>query len=333
MREIITIPEELKLAASDFSKSNFCILEDVSRKNYIIFDIKKDWRYMIIPFGEILSIMINNLLDSNNNTLHHKELLKIVPIDSVETMKKCRPMLNNLLSIISSMENDKNYPDKIALKCAYIREWKRFRYMNCTAVFSQYSSYFKDSKNCVDEKEYCKEAELKEMTESMHRLVIENFFIPYDIVYARCSECWFYGKTWFASDIDYLFSQDLYHLFVDNLIEAPHICPRCGHFYYSNNNKSKYCDQCKNNYNDIRKEYRQKNQARYIHKRINDMLHSKRFSEMDLNNFMVESNFYWDIVRQNTPKTQKEHWYKDIKNEEEYKEWLESKLQEYSTRK
>lgn len=48
---------------------------------------------------------------------------------------------------------------------------------------------------------------------------------------------------------------------------------------------------------------------------------------------MIESNFYWDIVRQNTPKTQKEPWYKDIKNEEEYKEWLENKLQEYSTRK
>ena len=326
MREIITIPEELKLAASHFSESNFCILENMTEKKYIIFDIKSNWRYIIVPFGGMIYLLLNMFIDSDKKAVYHKELLEICPSYTIESMIKCKPMFDSLRSVILRMEeNNKQYSDKTALKCSYIREWKKYRYMNLTEFFSKFSCY-------LDDTDY-PENERQEFFDTIHRIISKNFFVQHDVFYLQSDKGWFHGMTWFATDIDYLFSRELYHLFVDNAIAAPHICPRCGHFYYSNNCRSKYCDLCKSNYNNIRKEYRQKNQARYLHKRINDRLHSKRFSETDLNDFMIESNFYWDIVRQNTPKTPKEPWYKDIKNEEEYKEWLESKLQEYSTRK
>lgn len=345
MYEEIIISDELKDAAIRMKNKNdsrFCILEDMNTRKYIIFDLEKDWCYTVVPFGDMLAIVLNCFLDSSETSIYHNGLSEIVNEDTIKKMKQCKPMLKNLLNIISNMEKNNSFPDKAALKCAYIHEWKRYRYMNCVEVYSKFADYFSDDApkdyiielyGSIENLKKAEEEELEEISASVHSLICKKEFVFYDTVYMSCSDGWFYGMVWFASIIEYLFSRELYHLFVDNTIEQPHICPRCGHLYYSNNNKSKYCDSCRNNYSDIRKEYRQKNQARYIHKRINDKLHSKRYSEEELDKFMIESNYYWDIVKGNEPKTEPESWYLNISTEEEYKSWLESKLQEYSARK
>lgn len=327
MYNAIEVPEELKTAAISCSEANFCILEDMNTKNYVIFDIKKGWSYMVLPFGSLLSEVVNGFIDSDNTAVHHETNSHFYPEELQKSMNNCKPIINELLSEIMSMERFEKYPDKEALKCAYIRDWKKFRYITRPDILSSYADYFSSTASEDEEKE------LKELTDDMHLCISKYHFIPYDVVYARCQDGWFHGMAWFASNADYLFSRELYHLWVDNELEQPHICPRCNHFYYSNNNKSKYCPDCKDDYSNIRKEYRQKNQARYIHKRINDRLHSKRFSELELNKFMMESNYYWDMLQERTPQTKPESWYKDIKTEEEYQSWLESKLQEYSARK
>lgn len=346
MYEKPIIPDELKEAAAsmDGKKKRYCVLEDMNAKNYLIFDTVDDWKFMIIPFGDILFNMLNCFIDSSEVSVYHSKLLKYMGKETAEEMAGCKPMYESLLDIITHMEANSTYPDKTALKCAYIREWKKYRYINCVNVFRQFASYFSDDVSIkyadyvklygsIEELRKTEEEELQEINATLHSIIIKDFFIPYDTVYMHCESGWLYGKTWFTSDVNYVFSRELYHLFVDNTIEQPHICPRCGHLYYSNNNKSKYCDSCKNNYSDIRKEYRKKNQARYIHKRINDKLHSKRYSEEELDKFMIESNFYWDIVKKKEPKTKPESWYLNISTEEEYKNWLESKLNEYSARK
>ncbi len=345
MYEEIIISDELKDAAVRMMREDnvlrFCILEDMNTKKYIIFDLENDWQYMIVPFGDILKTVLNCFLDSSETSIYHRSLSDIVNNDTIEKMKQCKPMLKKLLDIITNMEANSIYPDKVALKCAYIHEWKRYRYINCVEIYSKYADYFSDNFSKEDIELYgsiealkkAEEEELDEISAGIHSVVCKKDLVFYDTVYIPCSNGFVYGKVWFASIIEYVFSRELYHLFVDNTIEQPHICPRCGHFYYSNNNKSKYCDSCKDNYSEIRKEYRQKNKTRYIHKKINDKLHSKRYSEEELDKFMIESNYYWDIVKQKEPKTKPESWYLNINTEEEYKNWLESKLNEYSARK
>lgn len=345
MYENLVICDELKDAAArmDEKVKRYCVLEDMNAKNYLVFDTKDDWKFMVISFGDILFNILNLFIDSSEASVYHSKLLKYIGKEVVEELAMCKTTYENLLSIITHMEANSTYPDKTALKCAYIREWKKYRYMNRYDIYSKYSDLLSNDiskDDCIIElygsiENYKKanEEEFEEITAMLHSIIIKDYFVPHDIVYMNCENGWFYGKTWFTSDVNFIFSLELYHLFVDNVIEHPHICPRCGHLYYSNNNKSKYCDSCKNNYSDIRKEYRQKNQARYIHKRINDKLHSKRYSEEELDKFMIESNYYWDIVKGNEPKTKPEGWYLDISTEEEYKSWLESKLKEYSARK
>lgn len=345
MYEKPIIPDELKEAAARMNGKvkRYCVLEDMNAKNYLIFDTKNDWKFMIVPFGDILFNMLNCFIDSSEISVHHSKLLEYMDEEAVEEMARCKTMCEDLLDIITHMKANSTYPDKTALKCSYIREWKKYRYMNRTDIYSKYSDllsndiskddYIIDLYGSLENLKKANEEEFEEITATLHSIITKDFFVPYDTVYMNCENGWFYGETWFTSDVNFVFSRELYHLFVDNTIEQPHICPRCGHLYYSNNNKSKYCDSCKNNYSDIRKEYRQKNQTRYIHKRINDKLHSKRYSEEELDRFMIESNYYWDIVKQKEPKTKPESWYLNISTEEEYKNWLENKLNEYSARK
>lgn len=107
------------------------------------------------------------------------------------------------------------------------------------------------------------------------------------------------------------------------------ICENCGSLFISNNSKAKYCEACKQPeiMGKIRYRKRKSNKARKLHQDILSMAYRKNKEGMEVSDlFLNESNYYWDIVRNKIPKTERKNWYLDyIHSEEDYMEWLERK--------
>lgn len=340
----------------DKCKTRFLVAEDLKNKRWVIYD-SSDGSYYERDFGTYVTYVINEFINYSPDSVHHASLFNSVQSgyiseeDAEKLYNRGKKNMKNLLDIFAELPDWKKWADLEQLKSIMLDRWKFYRYASFMELWSDYaevaSETLDESINRFTEK-YPKieKEEIKEICESnkeeaqeFFKTMHENFkkyFVRYydEIAFIDKDNKERIGRAFLVTNTEInMFPWDLYHVLVSWVTDSPHICPRCGQLYYSNNNKSKYCDSCRNNYSDIRKEYRQKNQARYIHKRINDKLHSKRYSEEELDKFMIESNYYWDIVKQKEPKTKPESWYLNINTEEEYKNWLESKLNEYSARK
>lgn len=336
-------------------KTRFLIVEDLKNKKWIVYD-GTTGMYRECDFGAYVTFTINEFINYSPDSVHHASLFNdiqsdyITEADATRIYNSGKKAMKNLLDTFAELPDWKKEAEPTLLKKIMLQQWKFFRYASYGKMWAEYAETSTETLDELIERFAVKYPKIKteeieeifesnkeaaqEFFETMHKVVKKNFVIYYDeITFIDKDNQDRIGRAFLVDDEIRMFAWDLYHILVSGITETPHICPRCGHLFYSNNNKSKYCDSCKNNYSDIRKEYRQKNQARYIHKRINDKLHSKRYSEKDLNEFMIESNYYWDIVKQKEPKTKPESWYLNISTEEEYKNWLENKLNEYSARK
>ena len=260
----------------------FCVIENTERKEYLVLDSENDFEMgFCIPFGGIVSNLLNSFIKLNPNSVHHNDfkanLLEYGQTFSDEDIINQYNLrskdIDQLIRIIKQRDTFK-YPDKIALKCAYIRDWKKYRHI------------------------FCEDWDGLESEENHLHKVTEKSFIYYDLIYFDYSGEWTYGNVWFAELEANIFPQDLYHVMVDNSAKLPRFCPRCGLMYYSNNNKSKYCPECKKQSNDIRKENIKKNPTRYLHKRVWDKInaHKDKYDKDFLNAFMNESNYYWHNI-------------------------------------
>lgn len=339
----------------DKCKTRFLIVEDLKNKKWVVYN-GVTGMYRELDFGAYVTFTINEFINYSPDAMHHASLFNdiqsgcITKEDATRIYNSGKKAMKNLLGTFAELPDWKKWADPEQLKKIMLQQWKFFRYASYGKMWSGYAEtatetlddliksfavkYPKIEKEEIEEIYESNKEAAQEFFETMHEVVKKNFVIYYDeITFIDKDNKDRIGRAFLVDDEIRMFAWDLYHILVSGVTETPHICPRCENLYYSNNNKSKYCDSCKSNYSDIRKEYRKKNQARYIHKRINDKLHSKRYSEEVLDKFMVESNYYWDIVKQKEPKTKPESWYLDINTEEEYKRWLESKLKEYSARK
>lgn len=340
----------------DKCRTRFLIAEDLKSKRWVVYD-SSDGSYYERDFGVYVTFVINEFINYSPDSVHHASLFNdvqsgyITEEDAARIYNSGKKAMKNLLDTFSELPDWKKWADSEQLKSIMLRQWKFFRYASYGKLWSDFAGMetetldeLKDffltkspesfTEEEIEELYNSNKEEVQEHFATMHKVVKENFVIYYDeISFNGNDDKCRTGRAFLVDSEINMFAWDLYHILVSGVTETPHICPRCNHLYFSNNNKSKYCDSCKNNYSDIRKEYRQKNQTRYIHKRINDKLHSKRYSEEELDKFMIESNYYWDIVKQKEPKTKPESWYLNINTEEEYKNWLENKLNEYSARK
>ena len=123
------------------------------------------------------------------------------------------------------------------------------------------------------------------------------------------------------------FFELLYTVPTDNIKK----CSDCGAIFHASTGKYKYCKYCSSTKKDKQQELR-KRTPRYKHTLIQNYLNNV-FAGEYLEEFKEESNYYWCIVRGKTPKTKKKVFYKNIKTEEQYIEWLNDKHEEYKKEK
>lgn len=354
-------------ARENNKKIKYCVIEDTERKQFLFIDFLNDTDdgadIFTVNFGVIVAEIINNFLQGRKNAVYHEDMVKwwigtkFCGISNEETLKRLigkeeklfsnfEQRIDRLIRIIKK-RGTSEHEDKIALKCSYIKEWKEYRYMTLTKCWNDFIDLLDDTESNYSDDldtQYFSSEEISSLVESnhneayeigeiIHNITVKNYVLPNDIVFIPLNTGWVYGQSWFVESVYDMFSQDLYHVLVDNAAELPHICPRCGQLYYSNNNKSKYCDECKQHSNDIRKENRKKNNARYLHKRLWDKISaSKRFDNDFLNEVISESNYYWDIVRKKEV-APNPAYRTDIKTEKQYEEWLLEKLEELKPHK
>ena len=133
------------------------------------------------------------------------------------------------------------------------------------------------------------------------------------------------GESYVTDRIDNIFSRDLLHILQ---CDTPMIreCAHCKQLYFSNNNKSRYCDTCKQHQNDIRQQKRKNNPCRYLHKQITDILNNNYDGSEE---FRKESNYYWSVVQGKTPSKTSNAYDKHITTERAYLKWLQEKHNQY----
>ena len=216
--------------------------------------------------------------------------------------------------------------------------WLRYRYLcyveNWTRIIHDRDitkADFSKLKYQPDDKEKfveCCHESAKELEEKLHHIITGEFFIYHDFMSCIISDgSIISGNTYIARDIRDIFSLDLLHI-LNGDTKTPHKCPRCGQLYFSNNNKSKYCSECRTNGNVIRQENRKKNRCRYLHKQITDILNYYNIGEdgTDKNGsekFRIESNYYWAVVQGKIPKQMPKSYNSNIKTEGNYSKWLQ----------
>lgn len=109
------------------------------------------------------------------------------------------------------------------------------------------------------------------------------------------------------------------------------ICRNCNSSYISQNNKTKYCEVCRQPeiMGKIRYANRKSNKARKLHQEVLTLTYGfAKKPNNDSNAFLNESNYYWDIVQGKKPEKVKGYSNR-IKTEEQYISWLERKRDEY----
>lgn len=103
-------------------------------------------------------------------------------------------------------------------------------------------------------------------------------------------------------------------------------CKECGSVFVGSNANATYCEICKKNMGSIRYKNRRNNKERFLHKTISDQL--RLIDETLSNNFLNESNYYWDIV-QGKIQTVNTSYRDDITTKDDYMKWLKEKKKQY----
>ncbi len=327
----------------------FLMLEDTEKKRWIYYDSKTE-SMGDIPFGEITASIIDEIINLSPNSKHHKKLLEVYKKLGIERKsedmhhqyKNVKKPLKRLLDTMYSLSYWKSVVPVDELKIAMFNAWKEYRYMNFLGLWEHYADeHFiteesvksdrvlgklnkthEDIKSFVDT---CHES-AAELAESMHNIINESFLIYIDNMGICDNENKFrIGRSFVTPDITYIFCWDLYHILVSWIADTPHFCPRCCQLFYSNNNKSKYCPDCKKDSSTIRSENRKKS-VRYYHKKVYDKINQSSKYDNDFKNaFLSESNYYWDrVCKKEVPENPS--FSEKIETEQQYQEWLEKKL-------
>ena len=285
---------------------NYIIIESEKDKYYIVIDStsnlnSNDYNIFTIPFGDIALTYLNDFMKESKDSKNREN-----PLEEMQILLDRSNHVKNLMDIIKNRDNYmKASNNPAATQCALVREWKMYRYI-----------LYEDWKKVECEEE-----------DSLHLFLNDRNIIYYDTVYFGYGT-WQFGKCWFVHAYPDIFPLDLQHILVDRAVAVPRFCPRCGLMFYSNNNKSKYCPECKKQSAAIRKENIKKNPERYLHKRVWDKIHAHqdKYDRDFLNAFMNESNYYYYTIIGKPTDIKRLNSYQNIDTIEKYREWLENKL-------
>lgn len=347
--EIEKMKDSFSNAKMDNELLRFCVVESISEKRYIVFDSANNFEIITIPFGGLVAPTLNKYMKFNPESIYHESFKanykeeygsEAIPYDELlDCFSRCPKEVDRLIGLVKK-RNTAKCDDKVALKCSYLKEWKKYRYIIYHKFWADMIELSRSGKENyeflrdiftekeIDEMIESNHMEAMEISETHHKIIRERCFVPYDEIYFNLFDKWECGKVWFSIGLGQIFIRDLYHVLVDNAVESPRVCPRCGQMYYLNNYKSKYCPECKAHASDIRKENLKKNPARYLHKRVWDKInaHKDKYDKDFLNAFMNESNYYWYKISGKKSGLERKETYLDIDTIEKYQEWLENKL-------
>lgn len=328
-------------------KNTFLAIEDTDNKQWICY-YPYTGRYTIKPFGHIVADMIFEYLSRLEDDVHHNKLLEwyneIGFKYDAETSRKdaefLKPHILKLQDTILNLDKYRKVPAKAEMKAALLRTWKMYRNAKYVSTWKNIIELSEDTEESHKKKSdiYTQEdvEDIKAIVKSNHAEAIELDVRVYNIhlkkAFYFCDYVTFYGndnvphtgKGYISCTPGDVFASDLYHVLVSGLAGIPRRCPRCGHIFYPNN-KSKYCDECKKDSSAIRNEKRRQS-VRYFHKKVYDKITlSSKYDSEFRNDFINESNYYWDIV-QGKEVTANPLYREHIKTESQYKKWLEKKL-------
>lgn len=316
----------------------YLIIEDMSNKRWFIYDSDIS-RTCFIDFGEYTLFLLNDILGYLPDFPYHEQKReKVSEFITEEEYEDTKNIIYNnkekfieLFEIFSTFDNHKKTYSQFEMSKYLYGLWLRYRYLcyvkNWTRIIQDHdvtkNDVFKLKYQPDDIEEFveCCHESAKELEENLHHIITREFFVYHDFM-----ECFIRdgsivsGNAYVARDIKDIFSLDLLHI-LNGDTKTPHKCPRCGQLYFSNNNKSKYCNECKANSNVIRQENRKNNPCRYLHKQITDILNN--YGEDGSENFRMESNYYWAIVQGNTPKQIPVSYNPNITTEGDYFKWLQ----------
>jgi hypothetical protein len=137
-------------------------------------------------------------------------------------------------------------------------------------------------------------------------------------------------EKWQVENFWDIFILDFWEVLTNPKIGKFRVCKECSCLFLSNNNNATYCDLCKKNIAKIRYKNRKRNKERYLHKNILDYLYLIDESKNMSNEFLNESNYYWDVVRKKS--VEKSLIYTEkITTKKQYMQWLEDKMKYYKS--
>lgn len=323
----------------------YLVIEDMSNKQWLVYDSDTS-RIYLIGFGEYTLFLLNDILGYLPDFPYHeqkrKEILDFITKESYEYTKNVicnhKEKFIELFNVLSTFDKYKKIYNQFEMSKYSYGLWLRYRYLYDVEYWKEIIDNYdvteadafklKCQPDDIEEFiEHCHES-AKELEENLHHIITGEFFIYHDFMtHIVNNGLIISGNAYVAKDIRDIFPLDLLHI-LNGDTKTPHKCPRCGQLYFSNNNKSKYCSECRTNGNVIRQENRKKNRCRYLHKQITDILNYYNIGEdgIDKNGsekFRIESNYYWAVVQGKIPKQMPKSYNSNIKTEENYFKWLQ----------
>lgn len=339
----------LSSAKCDKFNPVFLVIEDLKNKCWIVYD-GNTGKYCKQPFGHYVAAIINAYVNFSINAVHHNQFNDVIKNgildeDNINNyFLQTQKAFKNLLDIFLHLSYWKKVVEPDRLDQILLNEWKFYRYAASPQVWADCAKAatetFDEFKNEFSKMNFFSNNELKEMydsekmyvserLETLHEVIKKIFFVYYDeLIFLDMENKQHYGRAFLTTDEEHIFSLDLYHILISGVTPVPHICPHCNQIFFSNNNKIIYCEDCQSEKNVIRNQKR-KQSVRYIHKKIYDKLNnSKKYTNETRDNFLNESNYYWDcVLKRDTVKNPL--FTEKIETEQQYKEWLENKLNSY----
>lgn len=302
----------------------YLVVENSQKKQWAIYDSETE-RIRLITFGYPTLSLLNGILTCSSN-YPYQEISKQsylnagIPEEDYDiwatTNKNCIDELTKLSYTLSMFAayKDTHTQEETA---AYAYEiWRLYRYCYKTKVWQDF----------IDEYNASEKEEASEIEMNIHKIMRQTMFIHHDFMtFAADNGSIISGESYVTDRIDNIFSRDLLHILQ---CDTPMIreCAHCKQLYFSNNNKSRYCDTCKQHQNDIRQQKRKNNPCRYLHKQITDILNNNYDGSEE---FRKESNYYWSVVQGKTPSKTSKVYDKHITTERAYLKWLQEKHNQY----
>ncbi len=311
------------------------VIDDEEHRRWLFYDGETKTTYMN-HYGEVAYQIFDSLVKSVPDNPNHEKFMekarkhKIPESVLNECVKWAALYRDKILQIVNEIsKNDQ----KDTLHAFDI--WRQNRHIMYTKIWGReenlYSSSMEDmlefcydwTQEKVEEAVASDHEEAEELNDDMERVFKKNLFIFHDTIVIPDEEYgYIWGKVYVARDYGDTFSFDLLRILQGRVEKKIHLCPRCSSLFYSNDSKKRYCPDCRQEKNKIRQEKRMENPARKIHKNIIDSLRNTYGGGTVLDEFITESNYYWECV-QGKQVSPHPGYDDNIQTKEDYLKWLE----------